>query len=507
LRGYLDSSNRRTGYGVASTACGQDQHQTRSNHSIHDSSLNVVHRLETLTPGAGRALNNVSGRLPLQWTHRALARVAIAACLTLPVACGGGTEPPPPVASVLVSPPSSSISVGQTVQLSAAPRDAQGGTLSDRTVTWSSTNTGVASVSSTGLVTAVTIGGPVTIVATSEGQDGSATVTVTPPPVATVSVSPAPPPLTPFAAVQLSATTRDASGAVLPGRTVTWSSSNNAVATVSGSGVVMGVTIGGPITITATSEGQTGTVTVSVVDPIITSVSVSPVTTAVSIAGTTFITADVRDQNNVNLTKQIVAWTSSNPAIATISPMPSGSQSAVVTGVAAGGPVTVTATIAGKSGTGSVTVTSSPCDASTPITLGQSLSGTLSNTDCALEDGSFMDQYQIAVTANARIQIDVTSSAFDTYVILFLRNPDGTKVAVGADNNSAGGTNARITRDALAGETYVIGANSLLPNITGTYQVSVQTTSPVIAGQAVVIRVRDEIVARAKMQMGLKALR
>lgn len=269
----------------------------------------------------------------------------------------------------------------------------------------------------------------------------------------------------------------------------------------------MGVTVGGPVTITATSEGQSGTVTVSVVDPIITSVSVTPATTAVSIAGTTFLSADVRDQNNVNLTKQVVAWTSSNAAIATVSPMPSGSQSAVVTGVAAGGPVTITATIAGKSATGSVTVTSSPCDASTPIALGQSLSGTLSNTDCALEDGSFMDQYQIAVTANGRIQIDVTSSAFDAYLILFLRNPDGTKTAVGADNNSAGGTNARITRDALAGETYVIGANSLLANITGAYQVSVQTVSPMIAGQAVGIRVRDGLMARAKMQMGLKALR
>jgi uncharacterized protein YjdB len=356
LCGYLNGSYRRAGYGITSSARGQDQRQTRSNRSIHGSSLNVVHHLETPTPGAERALNNVSGRLPLQWTHRPLARRAVAACLTLLVACGGGTEPPPPVASVLVSPPSSSISVGQTLQLSATPRDAQGGTLTNRTVSWSSTNTGVATVSSTGLVTAVTIGGPVTIVATSEGQDGSATVTVTPPPVATVSISPAPPPLTPFAAVQLSATMRDASGAVLTGRTVTWSSSNNAVATVSGSGVVMGVTVGGPVTITATSEGQTGTVTVSVVAPIITSVSVSPATTAVSIAGTTFIAADVRDQNNVNLTRQIVAWTSSNPAIADVLPMAHGSQSAVVTGVATGGPVTITATIAGKSGTASVTV-------------------------------------------------------------------------------------------------------------------------------------------------------
>jgi hypothetical protein len=154
-----------------------------------------------------------------------------------------------------------------------------------------------------------------------------------------------------------------------------------------------------------------------------------------------------------------------------------------------------------------VTVTSSPCDASTPIALGQSLNGTLSTSDCALEDGSFMDQYQITISANARIQIDVTSAAFDAYLILFLRNADGTKTAVGADNNSAGGTNARITRDVVAGETYIIGANSLLANITGAYQVSVQSVSPMIVGQAVILGKHDEALARTKMLMGLKALR
>ena len=434
-------------------------------------------------------------------------RCGLAACLTVLAACGGDSAAPPaPVASVSVTPPSTSITVGQTTQLTAQPRDAQGNSLTNRAVSWSTTNTAVATVSSSGLVTALTVGGPVTIIASSEGQDGSATVTVIPPPVASVSVSPASPSLTPFAAVQLSATTRDASGAVLTGRVVTWTSSNNAVATVSGSGLVTGVTVGGPVTITATSEGQTGTATVSVVNPIVTSVSITPATTSVSIDGTTFLAADVRDQNNVNLTKQVVTWTTSNATIATVSPMASGSQSAVVTGVAAGGPVTITAMIAGKTATASVTVTSSPCDASTPITIGQTLTGALASTDCALQDGSFMDLYQIAVTANGRLQFDVTSSAFDAYLILFLRNPDGSSVAVGADDNSAGGTNARITRDVVAGETYLIGANSLLSNMTGAYQVTVQTSAFMIVQQGVV-RAVDAAIQLSKLSMAAKALR
>jgi hypothetical protein len=212
----------------------------------------------------------------------------------------------------------------------------------------------------------------------------------------------------------------------------------------------------------------------------------------------------VRDQNNVIITGQVPTWTTSNASIATVSP------TGLVTGITPGGPVTITATVAGKTGTAAVTVTSSPCDASTAITLGQSLNGTLSTTDCTLDDGSFMDQFQIAISANGRIQIDVTSTAFDAYLILYLRNPDGTKTAVGADNNSAGGTNARITRDVLAGETYVIGANSLLPSVTGAYQVSVQASAFMIVGSrnwGQTPIASDEAIARAKMAMGTKALR
>jgi len=60
-------------------------------------------------------------------------------------------------------------------------------------------------------------------------------------------------------AVQLSATTKDAQGNTLSSRAITWSSSAEAVATVNATGLVTGVSAGGPVTITATSEGQLGT--------------------------------------------------------------------------------------------------------------------------------------------------------------------------------------------------------------------------------------------------------
>lgn len=96
------------------------------------------------------------------------------------------------VAAVAVSPATAGVQVGSTVQLVAALRDPNGYAVTGRLVTWSSAAPGTASVSSSGLVTAVAEGGPVTVTATSEGVDGTATVTVT--------VAPAPdgtPPSTP----------------------------------------------------------------------------------------------------------------------------------------------------------------------------------------------------------------------------------------------------------------------------------------------------------------------
>jgi uncharacterized protein YjdB len=170
-----------------------------------------------------------------------------------------------PVASVTVSPASASLVVAQTVQLTATPKDANGNALSGRVVTWSSSNTAVATVSSAGLVRGVTAGSA-TITATSEGQSGTSAVTVTAAPVASVTVSPTSAAVQPGQTVQLTATTKDANGNTLTGRTVTWASNGTAAATVSASGLVTGVATGTAM-ITATSEGKTGTAMIAVGTP------------------------------------------------------------------------------------------------------------------------------------------------------------------------------------------------------------------------------------------------
>ncbi len=172
---------------------------------------------------------------------------------------------PLPVASVSVTPATATIGVGQTAQYAAITRDAFGNPLGGRTVTWSSSNPAVATVNGAGQATGVAVGSA-TLTATSEGKSGTAAILVTNVPVASVTVSPATASVPAGQTVQLTATLKDANGNTLTGRTVTWSSDNTAVATVSGSGLVSGVAAGAA-TITATSEAKTGTSAITVTAP------------------------------------------------------------------------------------------------------------------------------------------------------------------------------------------------------------------------------------------------
>jgi len=255
-----------------------------------------------------------------------------------------------PVASVTVSPASASLLVGQTVQLTATPKDANGNPLSGRVVTWTTSAASVTTVSAGGLVTGVAAG-TATITATSEGNSAIATITVANVPVAAVTVSPATPAILVSKTVQLTATPKDAAGNPLSGRVVTWATSATSVATVSATGLVTGVTVG-TATITATSEGKSGSAAVTVNPVPVASVTVSPGTASIPVGGTVQLSATPKDSAGNPLSGRTVAWATSAASVATVT------ASGLVTGVTAG-TATITATSGGKSGTATITVTSS----------------------------------------------------------------------------------------------------------------------------------------------------
>jgi uncharacterized protein YjdB len=265
---------------------------------------------------------------------------------------------PIPVATVSVSPTTSSVQVGATVQLSATTRDASNNVLTGRAVAWSSANTGVASVNSNGLVSAVTAG-TVQITASSEGKTSNATITVTPlapVPVATVTVSPASSNLIVGATVQLTATMRDASNNVLTGRQVTWSSSNTTNATVNSIGLVTAVSTG-TAQITASSEGQSNSAAITITAPApapVATVTVSPASSSILVGATVQLSATMRDANNNLLTGRVVAWSSADPSIASVN-----SASGLVTAVGVGS-TTINAISETQIGTATVGVQAAP---------------------------------------------------------------------------------------------------------------------------------------------------
>jgi len=192
-----------------------------------------------------------------------------------PEACDGL---PRKTESLVVSPSDAVIEVGESLQLQVTNQD--GLSIPMCAISWSvAPDIGVASVATSGELTGVAIGGPVTVTASAEGKgkrslSASATVVVRQAAVASVTLIPASSDLIINATNQLTAVLKDVRGAVLTGRDISWTSHTPEVASVDASGRVTGVFLGMGVTISATSEGVTGTSVVNVIPVALSSLSI-----------------------------------------------------------------------------------------------------------------------------------------------------------------------------------------------------------------------------------------
>ncbi len=205
-------------------------------------------------------------------------------------------------------------------------------TLTDTTVSgiWSSSNTAIASVSATGVVTGIAAGS-VTITYSKTNSCGTGTATK----AITVSAATSAGSLSGAATVCVAGTSTYSS-TVTGG---TWSSSNTAIATVSTTGVVTGVSTGS-VTMSYTVTGACGTAVSTLAVSVISSPS------AGTISGTSTICAGTTSALASTVTGG--TWTTSNATIASIN------STGVVTGVAAG---TVTISYTVSTGCGSAVAT------------------------------------------------------------------------------------------------------------------------------------------------------
>jgi Bacterial Ig-like domain (group 2) len=144
------------------------------------------------------------------------------------------------------------------------------------------------------------------------------------------------------------ATGLDQFGASIATGTVAWSTSDGAVASVDGNGLVMGVAVG-QAQVIATASGKTAQAPVGVTLVPVATIDVAPVTATVLVGANQQLTATLRDAASNVLTGRPVIWGSSNASRAAVD------QSGMVTAIAAG-VTTISATSEGKSGAAQVTV-------------------------------------------------------------------------------------------------------------------------------------------------------
>jgi hypothetical protein len=167
-----------------------------------------------------------------------------------------------PVAAIRVQPESSSVGLGQELSLTATVQDARGNILSDRPQTWGSSDETVATVSSFGRVTG-RAPGLARISVRAGTVSRTVLVLVLPEAVATVRIQGAPTAaLKPGEGVELSVVAVGASGSTLTGRKTTWSSGDDAVASVQGGRVIAHAA--GSAIITVAVEGRTASTTLTV---------------------------------------------------------------------------------------------------------------------------------------------------------------------------------------------------------------------------------------------------
>ena len=217
------------------------------------------------------------------------------------------------------------------------------GSATNQNLMWSSSDPGVATVSKSGMVYAVSTGTAIITVTTVDGDYYSECyVTVSDIPVSSVSLNKTSTTIVAGDTEQLVATIEPVNAA---NQNLTWSSSNINIATVSQDGIVSAVTAGNAYIYAAADNGKSASCYVTVNRRIITvsGISMNKSTTSLIVGGTELLTATIApsDADNTNLT-----WSSSNLSVATVSAWGGyWGYNVTVTGVSAG-TATITVTTA-----------------------------------------------------------------------------------------------------------------------------------------------------------------
>ncbi len=322
------------------------------------------------------------------------------------------------VTSVSVDISTLSLVVGETSLITATvlPNNA-----TNPVVTWTSSDTAIATVYANGVITGESAGTATITVTTADGGYTDTVVVIVTPPISVTSVS--------VDISTLSLVVGETSlitATILPddatNKAVTWTSSDTAIATVNANGIITGVWVGTAIITVTTADGDyTDTIVVIVIPTSVTSVNIVSGTVNLGVGARSAITATVLPNNATN---PVVTWTSSDTAIATVY------ANGVITGKSAG-----TATITVTTADGGYT------DTAVVIVSGDIVTSVSVNVDSDTINLVVGDTSPITATILPASAIDKgvrwTSSADTIATVSSLNLPEGTVEITGESAGTA----------------------------------------------------------------------
>jgi uncharacterized protein YjdB len=183
--------------------------------------------------------------------------------------------------SIALAPNNFQVSVNASVRIVGTAFDKDGNSIGTKTIRFSSTNNSVATVTAEGLVIGVSPGQAI-IAGEADGARGEANVTVVPEIPDNIQVQPSPVTLRRGNVRQFTATPRNSAGTPITGLTITWQSSNSAIASVSPTGEVTAIAPGNAV-IAATANQISGSSQVTVTEIPIGSISLAPLTKGIQV--------------------------------------------------------------------------------------------------------------------------------------------------------------------------------------------------------------------------------
>ncbi len=360
------------------------------------------------------------------------------------------TVNPATLVSLAITPQTASIANGTKQQYDAIGTFSDGSTQDLSTsVTWASSNTALVTVNAAGLASTMGTGSVSITAASGAISSNSAALTVTAATVTSIQLTPSPVSLAAGNMQQLLATATFTDGTSQNvTSSVTYSSSAAGVTTVNASGLLKGVGPG-TATVTASLEGLSTNLPVTVTNAVLASIAVTPANPSMPAGLSQQLTATgtYTDGSTRDLTS-VATWTSSDST--TVSVTSAGNATAVKQGAA-----TITATYSSISGATTVTGTAAVATAisvsPTPVTLATGNSQQFAAT-ATLTDGTQQD-----VTASAHWSVSDPTKAS-------ISNTTGSAGLLTA--TAAGNTNALATVGTVSGSAMVTVTAATLTGLT-----------------------------------------